>query len=59
MAENADDTELEDLSRKRETQQAAEEEETTVIKAFSLSTVRNRFLQGWTPMVRRHPKSQM
>ena len=29
MAENADDIELEDLSRKRETQQAAEEEETS------------------------------
>ena len=29
MAENADDIELEDLSRKRETQQVAEEEETS------------------------------
>ena len=62
MAENADDIELEDLDRERETQRANEEEETSlpttdpVTRAFSLSTDRIRFLLGWTTMDRRRPK---
>ena len=59
--------EMKDRERYEEEQRRVNEEEklvfsTTgdpVMKAFSLSTVRIRFLQGWMPIDHRHPKSLM